>query len=121
MKILAAVYGFVERALADWREVRLSELVFGERDLALLVTIALAGIAVVALVLRSVHAAHARPGQRRAAGDARHLVAVVAALGAPPAAGAGAGRAAAVRHRPGRSGHPAVAPRSDPARAAASP
>ena len=34
MKVLAAISGFVERALAEWREVRLSELVLGERDLA---------------------------------------------------------------------------------------
>ena len=115
MKILAAISGFVERALADWREVRLSELVFGERDLALLAMLALAGIAVVALVLRSV--------QPRTPG--RGSVVLPAMLDtwsrswlpsrAPPAAGAGAGRAAALRHRPGRPGHAAVAPRGDPA------
>lgn len=61
MKILAAISSFVERALAEWREVRLNELVFGEKDLALLATLALAGVAVVALVLRSVN--RRRPGQ----------------------------------------------------------
>jgi hypothetical protein len=61
VRILAAISGFVERAIADWREVRLSELVFGERDLALLAALALTGLALVALVLRSVQ--RRRPGR----------------------------------------------------------
>ena len=55
MRFLAAVSGFVERAVADWRDVRLNQLVFGERDLAVLATVAFAGVALVALVMRSVN------------------------------------------------------------------
>ena len=55
MRLLSAISGFVDRARIDWDGVRLSELVFGERDVALLVTLALVGVGVVALVVRSVN------------------------------------------------------------------
>ena len=54
MRLFAAVSRFVERARADWDGVRLSELVFGEKDTALLVVLALVGVGLVALVARSV-------------------------------------------------------------------
>ena len=54
MRLFAAISRFVERARADWDGVRLSDLVFGEKDLALLVVLALVGVGLVALVVRSV-------------------------------------------------------------------
>ena len=94
MRILAAISAFGERALAEWREVRLSELVFGEKDLAVLAVLALAGVALVALVLRSVNVR--RPGHghvvlpamldswvRQWAPTMRHLPLVLALAGVP--------------------------------------
>ena len=94
MRILAAISSFVERALADWREVRLSELVFGEKDLALLAVLALSGVALVALVARSV--SRRTPGRghvvlpamldswvRHWAPTMRHLPLILALTGVP--------------------------------------
>jgi hypothetical protein len=94
VRALAAISSFIERALAEWREVRLSELVFGEKDLALLAVLALAGVALVALVLRSVNVR--RPGHghvvlpamldswvRQWAPTMRHLPLVLALAGVP--------------------------------------
>ena len=61
MNLLAAMSRFVERARADWDGVRLADLVFGEKDLALLALFALVGVGVVALVVRGV--VTRRPGQ----------------------------------------------------------
>jgi hypothetical protein len=54
VNLLTAISRFVERARADWTGVRLSELIFGEKDAALLAMFALTGVAIVALVARSV-------------------------------------------------------------------
>ena len=54
MNVFAAITKFVERARADWDGVRLADLVFGEKDTALLLLVAIAGAGLVALVLKSV-------------------------------------------------------------------
>ena len=54
MNVFAAITKFVERARADWDGVRLADLVFGEKDTALLLFVAIAGAGLVALVLKSV-------------------------------------------------------------------
>jgi hypothetical protein len=61
VNLLTAISRFVERARADWDGVRLSELVFGEKDAALLAMFALAAVATVVLVARS--AATRTPGR----------------------------------------------------------
>jgi hypothetical protein len=48
VNLLAAMSRFVERARADWDGVRLADLVFGEKDLALLALFALVGVGIVA-------------------------------------------------------------------------
>ena len=101
--------------------MRLSELVFGERDLALLATIALAGHRGRGAGA-AVGAAGARPAGASVVLPAM-LAIVVAVLvpdGAPPAAGAGAGRLPLFAIALADPATPAVAPRSDPRRAGAS-